>query len=65
MNAYIQMMSFLLSVYIRMFATAMMLFVLWMLFGSPTSPAPEHGLETDVIKYAEPQLHNGDYEWSA
>ncbi len=66
MQAYIQVMSFLLSVYLRTFATAMMLFVLWMLFASPTSPSPENELPVDTIEEGSPQLHEGEtYTWYA
>ncbi len=66
MSAYIQIMSFLLSVYLRVCATAMMLFVLWALFASPTSPSPENELPTDTIEEGVPWLHEGEtYTWSA
>ncbi|MEE8055506.1 MAG: hypothetical protein V3T38_05595 [Gammaproteobacteria bacterium] len=66
MNAYIQVMSFLLSVYLRTLATAMMLFVLWALFASPTSPSPENELPVDTIEEGSPWLHEGaTYTWTA
>ncbi len=66
MNAYIQIMSFLLSLYLRTFATTMLLFVLWMLFASPTSPSPQPEIEIDVIEEGVPWRHEGaTYTWAA